>query len=68
MTVDYADMAAKIKRMLEEKVYKLVEAMAEDAARLALADKKVKAVSVKILKKALSGIDGATVEVRRTRR
>ncbi len=67
-TVDYASFLHRLKESLETKTYRLIETMAEDAAGLALAEKKVKAASVRILKRAVPGIDGATVEIRREKR
>ncbi len=67
-TVDYAAFLYRVKESLEGKSYRLIETIAEDAARLALAEKKVRAASVRILKRAVPGIDGAIVEIRRARK
>src|SRR5688572_5975931 len=56
-TVDYADAVVRLKKAVESKTYKLAEAVAEDAAALVLKAYKVDAVTVRVKKRALAGID-----------
>ena len=64
-TVDYAALARDLKNRLEKKEFRLFEAVAEQAAEQALKLKNVKKVFIRVIKKALPGIDHATVEIER---
>jgi FolB domain-containing protein len=64
-TVDYADIALRIKEEIEPKVYNLAEALAEDVAALVRKRYKVKKVRVGVTKRILPGIDGFIVRIER---
>ncbi|MBI4395877.1 MAG: dihydroneopterin aldolase [Elusimicrobia bacterium] len=65
LTVDYAVAVSNLKKQLEPKVFHLMEAAAEEAARIVLANRLVRTVSVRVKKKALPGIGHAEVEITR---
>lgn len=64
-TVDYAEVMHRLKELVETKVYKLVETVAEDVAAAVLKRYKVKRVTVRVRKKALPAIENFGVEIRR---
>jgi FolB domain-containing protein len=64
-SIDYAAVAAGLKRALSKKPRRLIEAVAEDAARWALAHTPARAVAVKARKRALPGMDYAEIEIYR---
>lgn len=63
--VDYAKVAADVSRLLEGRSWQLLETAAEQIAALILRSFGVPRVRVKITKRALEGIDGASVEISR---
>jgi 7,8-dihydroneopterin aldolase/epimerase/oxygenase len=65
LTVDYAAVAERLRKRIEPKIYKLVEAVAEEASALILKEFKVNAVALRVRKFALPGMAGAGVEIRR---
>lgn len=64
-SVDYADAAARIRRMVQGEEYKLAEAVAEKIARLVREAYRVKRVTVRIRKRALAGLRDFEVEITR---
>lgn len=65
--VDYAAVVEILKQKLSPRRYRLLEAVAEAAAELVLGEKAVQAVRLKARKRALPGIDHASVEIHRVR-
>lgn len=63
--VDYARVVASVKRLVEEKSYRLLETMAEEVAALILKEFSIPHVMVRVKKRALAGIDYAAVEITR---
>jgi 7,8-dihydroneopterin aldolase/epimerase/oxygenase len=66
-TVDYAATVKRAQGVVAGRSYKLIEAVAEDISRAALADKKARQVTVRVTKRALPGIESACVEIQRAR-
>ncbi|MGQ0645139.1 MAG: dihydroneopterin aldolase [Elusimicrobiota bacterium] len=66
-TVDYAELARRLKGALEPRTFRLMEAVAEAAAEESLRDARVRAATVRVDKRALAGIESAWVEIRRER-
>ena len=66
--VDYAELAASVKQLIEHKPYGLLETLAEDVASLVLQHFDTPQVTVRVRKRALAGIDFAAVEVTRDAR
>jgi FolB domain-containing protein len=65
--VDYAQLVAAVKALVEGHPYRLMETMAEDIAALILREFSTPEVEVKVAKRALPGIESASVEVTRGR-
>ena len=65
--MDYARLVAVVKAMVEGHAYRLMETMAEDIATLILREFSTPEVEVKVTKRALPGIESATVEITRNR-
>ena len=63
--VDYAKLISQVKTLVEHKSYRLMETMAEEVATLILTSFRVPQVLVRITKRALPGIESATVEITR---
>ena len=63
--VDYARLVAVVKALVEGHAYRLMETMAEDIAALILREFPTPEVEVKVTKRALPGIESATVEITR---
>lgn len=66
--VDYARLVTVVETLVEGHAYRLMETMAEDIAALILREFPTPEVEVKVTKRALQGIDSATVEITRKRR
>ena len=66
--IDYAQLAASVKRLVERRPYALLETVAEAIAGLILKEFGVSEVRVRVKKRALPGIDYAAVEVERNAR
>ncbi|TXH25253.1 MAG: dihydroneopterin aldolase [Elusimicrobia bacterium] len=64
-SVDYAAVTAGLRRLLEKKPRRLLETVAEDAARWVLKRTPARAVGIKARKRALPGIRFAEVEIYR---
>lgn len=64
-SIDYAALVAGLRRALSQKPRRLIEAVAEDAARWVLKHTGARAVGVKARKRALPGIDYAEIEIYR---
>lgn len=67
-TVDYAALAAAVLQLASQRPVRLLETLTESIARLAIERFYVKQATVRVTKRALPGIDGATVEITRTSR
>jgi len=65
--VDYVRLVAEVKALVERHSYRLMETMAEDIAALILREFPTPAVQVKVTKRALPGIESASVEITRGR-
>ncbi len=65
--VDYAALAEAVKRIAEGRPYVLLETLAETVADAVLQEFEVPRVRVRVVKRALAGIDYAAVEIERTR-
>lgn len=65
--LDYARLAAVVKTLVEGHSYRLMESMAEEIAALILREFPTPEVEVKVTKRALPGIESATVEITRGR-
>src|SRR3989338_10448768 len=65
--VDYARLVTIVKTLVEGHAYRLMETMAEDIATLILREFSTPEVEVKVTKRALPGIESATVEITRNR-
>ena len=61
--VDYARLATAVKQFVEHTPYRLMETMAEGIAQLVLREFPTPGVAVKVTKRALPGIESATVEI-----
>ncbi len=67
-TIDYAALAEAITRLTEDAAHLLVETLAEDIAGLALADQRVRGVTVEVSKpEALAAADAVGVSIYRER-
>jgi len=66
-SVDYAALVASVKQHVEETAYRLMETLAEDVAALVLREFAPPAVGVTVTKRALPGIESATVAITRQR-
>lgn len=64
-TVDYAAVAVRVRRAVEPRAFRLIEAVAETAARAALRDGRVKRATIRVRKSVLPGMDHAGVEITR---
>jgi FolB domain-containing protein len=64
-TIDYAQVVDLVKKTLEQKSFKLAEAVAEQTAELLLWKHKLAAVTVRVKKRALPGLAWAGVQIRR---
>jgi len=64
-SIDYAAVTAGLKRALLKNPRRLIEAVAEDAARWVLTHTLARAVAVKARKRALPGMDYAEIEIYR---
>jgi len=62
-TVDYAAVAREVKRLVEDRPFILVEAMAESAARLIAKKFRVKSVRVRLRKFSVPGTKSVGVEI-----
>ncbi|HRY30275.1 MAG TPA: dihydroneopterin aldolase, partial [Elusimicrobiota bacterium] len=58
--------AGRLRTAVEKNSYVLVEAVAEELARAALAAAGARTVSVRVRKKVLAGIDDVEVEINRS--
>lgn len=67
-SLDYALVCRDLKEKLEPTVYVTIERMAEESAALVLKGFRTSEVFVRIKKRALPGIDYATVEITRKKR
>ena len=65
--VDYAALVATVKQHVEGTAYRLMETLAEDVAVLVLREFATPSVGVTVTKRALPGIDSATVAITRQR-
>jgi dihydroneopterin aldolase len=65
--VDYARLVAEVKALVEGHAYRLMETMAEDIAAMILREFPTPEAEVKVTKRALAGIESATVEITRGR-
>ena len=65
--VDYARVAEEVRRLLEGRSWQLLETAAEQIATLVMRGFGIPRVRVKITKRALEGIEGASVEISRRR-
>lgn len=63
--VDYVRLVAVVKALVEGRAYRLMETMAEEIAALILREFPTPEVEVNVTKRALPGIDSATVEITR---
>ena len=63
--VDYAAIVQRVKALVEGKPYRLLETLAEDVAGCVLQYFATPMVLVRATKRALPGIEGATVEITR---
>ncbi len=61
--VDYAELVAHVVRFLQSRPFQLLETMAEEVASLVLKQFDTPEVVVRIKKRALPGVESATVEV-----
>jgi FolB domain-containing protein len=66
-TVDYAALAARLKKELERETFRLAETVAERAAAIALSFSLVHSAEVRVRKRALPGIAHAEVALTRAR-
>lgn len=66
-TVDYAGVARRVKQLVEGRPFRLVEAMAESAAREVLARFKVRRVRVRVRKFSVPGAVSVGAEITRGR-
>jgi dihydroneopterin aldolase len=64
-TVDYARLVERVKQLVEGTSYRLLETMAQDVAAEILDEFGVPQALVRVTKRALPGIDSASVEVTR---
>ena len=63
--VDYAKLVTRLKSVARQRPYRLLETMAEDLASALLHETGSPRVRVRVTKRALPGIDAASVEVER---
>ncbi len=64
--VDYATLVERLKRAAEARPYRLMETLAQELAAAALKEAGTPRAKIRVTKRALPGIDAATVEVERT--
>ena len=65
--IDYAALVSAVRQFAESKPYRLMETLAEDVASMILHQWATPHVFVRITKRALLGIDAASVEIARGR-
>ena len=63
--VDYSRLVTSVKQLVERTSFRLMETMAEEIAALILREFRTPEVTVKVTKRALPGIESATVEITR---
>ncbi len=65
--IDYAALVSAVKQLAESKPYRLMETLAEDVASTILHQGMTSRVIVRVTKRAVQGIDAASVEITRGR-
>lgn len=65
--LDYAGLVTEVRRRIRGRAYRLMETLAEDVAAFILRSLRLRWVRVRVTKRALVGIESASVEILRRR-